>query len=304
MPVFFLDLYLKHHCKLYLKKPILTFLFFIVVFSSVKGLSAFSKTFLQAELLISELKFKEANTLLENAYNTEKNDPKFLLLKHYAVFIETMITENPAKFQILKESEKSLVKQLELIKDQSAWSHYSVAEIKIQTAVIRLKMGERVQAFKSIREAYHILKKNESVYPGFLSNKKSLGWIESLVGSVPDNFDWVKKMTGLQGNIESGEKKLDLFCNQAGKEIPDFLKWEGKIALAYVNIHLAKNNSKAKMILNNLYQETTHPLGLYFIAVSWNSMGENEKVLESIAEFKKHNNGINAYFLEILFFLS
>lgn len=283
-----------------MKKLIAFYFLLVALFSTASGLTAFSKAFLHAELLIADLKFNEANALLEKAYTTEKNDPQFLLLKHYSVFIETMITEDPLKYELLKESEKTLIKQLGLINQQSAWTQFSLAEIKIQTAVIRLKMGERMQAFKSIREAYHILKKNEAAHPEFLPNKKSMGWIESLVGSIPDNLDWVKKMTGLQGNIKSGEKRLDSFCNHAGNDVPEFLKWEAWFTLAYVNIHLAKNNSKAEWILDNRFQKTIHPLGIYLMTVSWNSMGNNEKVLESISLFKKQNNGINAYFLDFL----
>src|SRR5205814_571915 len=64
------------------------------------------------------------------------------------------------------------------------------AEINLQWAAADIKFGEYLNAIFEIRRAFKLLEENQQKFPAFSPNKKSLGVLYALLGSVPDKYKW------------------------------------------------------------------------------------------------------------------
>ena len=75
---------------------------------------------------------------------------------------------------------------------------FSQAEIYIQWAFVRIKFKEYFLAAYELQKAYNLLIKNEELFPDFILNKKNIGVLRILLGSIPDEYNWILSVIGLE----------------------------------------------------------------------------------------------------------
>ena len=87
------------------------------------------------------------------------------------------------------------------------------AEIQLQWAFTRIKFKQYFLAAYELQKAYTLLKKNVELYPDFFLNKKNLGILKILIGSIPDEYSWILNIIGLEGNVNNGFDNLYQLLN-------------------------------------------------------------------------------------------
>lgn len=130
----------------------------------------------------------------------------YLLHTHYA--IQFLFTEDPAYLSFLKENSSLLTESIERIQP-SPWRDFYLAEIKLQSAYIDIKTGNELSAAWQIRQAYKIILKNTERYPAFELNNKTLGLLHVMIGAIPEQYQWIVGLMGMQGDVETGLSELD-----------------------------------------------------------------------------------------------
>jgi hypothetical protein len=130
-------------------------------------------------------------------------------LESYADMIELMSAEDINKYEPFLDQQKKRIELIEEQANQTPYSLFLMAEVKLHTAFVKLKFGHDVKGAWDIIRAYKLLAENAEKYPNFLPNKKSLGLLHILIGSSPENYGWVLKILGLKGNIKLGLQELD-----------------------------------------------------------------------------------------------
>ena len=61
-------------------------------------------------------------------------------------------------------------------------------------------------------KAYNLLKRNEAEFPDFILNKEGLGMLHILIGSIPDQYQWIFKTFSMRGILKKGMEELESFC--------------------------------------------------------------------------------------------
>ena len=72
-----------------------------------------------------------------------------------------------------------------------------------------MKFQEYFLAAYEIQKAYFLLQKNQKRFPDFHLNKKGLGLLYCLIGSIPENYHWIVNSIGVDGGIMKGLTVLD-----------------------------------------------------------------------------------------------
>lgn len=151
-----------------------------------------------------KLQVAQAQTQLEQQAQTNATT---LLLANYADFLELCVQQDQRKYEpLLAAQEARLEKLADLPKE--AWRDYALAEVRLQAGMSKLLFGNRLAAAWDIRKAYLQYRQNEQQYPGFIANKKNLGVLQVLIGSVPDKYKWFLNIIGLKGSINQGVANL------------------------------------------------------------------------------------------------
>lgn len=235
-----------------LPRPIF-FIAFLFFYNSLFTQSHFTWTpeIVQAYEEATSLRFKAA----ERRLNTiAQQDPQNLLRLHienYVDFFKIYINEDRKEFDRL---EKNKNRRLELIEDEgdqsSPYYLYLQADIRLQWALARLKFDEYATAFFETNKSFRLLTKNAEKFPDFLPNKKNLGILHAMIGTVPDNFKWaVDWFSSMDGSIEQGRGELEEVIDYCRNN--DFIyEEEIYVYYAYLLLHLGNERESAWNIIN------------------------------------------------------
>ena len=60
-----------------------------------------------------------------------------------------------------------------------------------------------------IKRAFHLLERNQRLFPDFMPNKKNLGLMHALIGTVPDAYRWGVQILGMHGTIDQGKAEIE-----------------------------------------------------------------------------------------------
>lgn len=179
-------------------------------------------TLQQAYADVFKLKVTSARALLEKEKYTGPPKAFAVYVEDYADMVTLLVSDEKRLFEQLAPNEDTRLELLDDLPDNSPYQRLYQAEIRLHWAFIKLKFGKEVSACWDIIKAYRLLEENAKKYPDFISTYKSLGMLHVLIGSAPQNYQWVTKLLGLRGNIPLGMREIrtviqkdTLFGNEA-----------------------------------------------------------------------------------------
>ncbi len=220
----------------------------------------FSPTLKKAYQKATSLQFNDAKKYINDVKEQEPENVLVHYVENYIDFLKIYIDEDYSEFEELERNKK---KRLSLIKKGDASSPYYLytqAEIRLQWAVARAKFEEYSKAALEVKNAYGLLEKNQKKFPDFIANKKSLGILHCLIGTVPKNFQWAVELMGMSGTIEQGTAEI--------KEVLDYAKthdfiFEEETVIMYALLILHVGNAGEdswKIIRSPSLDPTKNPL--------------------------------------------
>lgn len=249
---------------------------------------------------IISLKFKQAQQLLDIEKGENPDNSLVYLIEDYIDYLSIQIGEEHSFFEQKKEFKNSRLTAIENDQSSSPWYLYSQAEIHLHWASNRLKFGEYITAAYELRKAYKLVRKNDRLYPDFLPNKKSLGLLYSLIGSVPQQYQWILSVVGMQGNLNEG---LTLLENTIQRMKTDTLFScmydETYFLYSFLKMNLDNNQDDLKSILDDI--RNSRNLLLNFAASRLASLiGQNDMAIEILENRDKSDEFFHFVYLEYL----
>ena len=238
----------------------------------------------QSYLHIINLEFEAANNLLRIEKKETPDNGIIVLHQNYIDFLTIIIGEDKTFFTIAKEKKSERIDLIQTGDKNSPYYLYAQAEIHLQWAFSRLKFEQYSTAAYEFIKAYNLLERNQEKFPDFTLNKKGLGLIHVLLGIVPDQFQWILNLAGLQGGINLGLSEMEAILNDN-----DFKVYENEVLflLSFLQINLNNNDALCQKYLNKIGDRYQENLLLSFAAARLSHfLGQNEyclKVLENRA---------------------
>ncbi len=143
---------------------------------------------------IISLKFDEGKKLIEQEKTSNPDNNIPWMLENYIYFLTIFIAEEEDQFEELEKKKDKVISRLKKGDKNSPYYRYSLAQVYLQWAFARTKFKEYVTATLEINKAYRNLEANNEEFPDFLPNLINLGLLHTLIGTVPDNYNWIKKV--------------------------------------------------------------------------------------------------------------
>lgn len=221
---------------------ILVIFFSIYISTPIKANDqcVFNQEVVQIYNKILDLELVQAKQLIQNT-KFKNTNYSYLLLEDYIDFYQLFIYEDPDDFKNLISNKDKRIKQIQKSNLPQEWKWFLQSEINLHWSLIHLKNDENWKAYQCVKEAYQKLKSCQEKFPEFKYYKKSLGILETLLGTIPDEFDWAFKILGFEGSLTEGKKHLLEFIS-ADKE--DFFQMEASVAYSFVLTYLENNSTK------------------------------------------------------------
>ncbi len=159
---------------------------------------------------IMELRLAEAEADLSAA---ARHDPRNLLVLHlenYIDFLKCYLDEEPGQFDRLEGNKDKRIQRIRAEGDPDSPYHlYLQADILLQWALTRQKYGEYATALLEVNRAFRYLQRNQERFPEFLPNRKDLGILRGMVGTIPETYQQIlSKVSHLHGSLEEAREDL------------------------------------------------------------------------------------------------
>lgn len=253
---------------------------------------------------IINLKFQEGQQLIDQEKKINPNNNIPYLLENYIYFLNVFIAEEETNFDELDKKKDKLIDRLEDGDETSPWYRYSLAQVYLQWAVARTKFKEYVSATFEINKAYRLLEKNNEEFPDFLPNKINLGLLHTMIGTIPDNYNWAKKMVGIEGTIEQGVNEILTVLNVSMKQKEySHYKSECMFYLSFIQMNLMPNQDKTLEYITAIEQDPENlqsPMAIYALARIYMKSEMNDKAITILENRPKSQEYFPFYYLDYL----
>jgi tetratricopeptide (TPR) repeat protein len=267
----------------------------------------FDKNCREAYQSILSLHFNEAGKQL----NVEKTmHPSNLIpvyLENYIDFLKVFIGEEPSAFEKFRESYEMRSDLLKRGNMDSPYYWYCLGNMRIQFAVCRMKFGEYASAVLDFSRANSDLKENAHLYPDFLLQNAGLGVIHVLAGIIPDNYSWVLRILGLEGNVQKGLDEIAQVAEYTGNnETYLMFRTESLFYLAFLEATLGRDPQSAFQILQNFEKKnpsitvSTSPLLIFIRATILSKAGMTDEAIRNLLDYHPDSEEFPFYYLDYL----
>ena len=162
---------------------------------------------------ISSLKIPEARKL--NAIE-KKNDPDnllLLLLDSYADLYQLFFNENTAEYNNIYPNFNKRIEKLKAGPKNSPYYLYSLATVHLNKAIVAIRFDRNWDAALDFRKAYLLYKQNKETFPKFTPNDVYFGLMTTIIGAVPNNYQWMLNLLGMKGSISKGNALVLNYIN-------------------------------------------------------------------------------------------
>lgn len=245
----------------------LLLLFLLISIHSIHAQSFdFNENCRKAYNLIIALKLDEGTALLKAEEKKNPDNVIALYLQNYVDFLTVYTSDTRAQYELRKKNKDVRLSQLMAADPSSPYYLFTQAEVNLQWAALSIKFGEYMNAIFEIRTAYKALEENQNRFPYFIANKKSLGVLYALIGSVPDKYKWGVTLLGMDGSVEKGINYLKETVEYGKKN--DFTYHEETVTIyAFLLLHLQNDGETAwKVLLANGFPKKDNLMNVYTCA--------------------------------------
>ena len=237
---------LNNHFTRYIKKAAISVCLFLLLSTIALGATdsqwEFDESTEQAYRYTLNLDFEKVHQLIPSPTTSQQ---------HYVVSlteaIELLINEDAEKFSVFEERFNSRLERK--TKLNSAADLLLQAEIRIQWAFVYLKFGHEFDAALNLRQAYLTVKTLKERFPKFDAVNKTSGLLNVIIGSVPQKYNWILSLLGVEGSAAKGLEEL--------KQVSDPFSFEGKVINALILGFLMQQPDDGMREIQSLLNE--HP---------------------------------------------
>ncbi len=232
---------------------LLKYVFFTISFFVLN--TSFSQSFENTKLCqkayknIIALKLDSGIYYLKQENSIRPNNFFTVYLYNYIDFLKVYTSGSMAYYEeTVKDNFSKRISQIQKTKaENSPYFLYFQAEIYLHSAILSVENKDYLTSIFHLRKALKKLELNEKEFPNFKANKKSLGLLYSILGSVPDNLKTGMSIIGLNGDINKGMKMLKTLSLDTTFEN----QHETATIYAFMLFHLNNEKEKAWEILKN-----------------------------------------------------
>ncbi|WP_428331035.1 tetratricopeptide repeat protein [Mucilaginibacter sp.] len=232
-----------------IKKLLFFFILLLISQLSAKANFNYDANCVAAYKAIMSLKMDEAKLLIKKEKQLNPQNGITILLDNYVDYFSLLASENKTEYNRLKDNKGARITALEGNDKNSPYYLFSQAEIYLQWSFLKAKFGDYMSSGFDAKKAGSLLKDNSQKYPDFLPNQKSLALVNVIFGSIPASFKSVTRFLGMNGNVQTGIKQLEVLRTELPKTSYSFYNDEVIFFICSIDINvLHSKNSYNKLI--------------------------------------------------------
>lgn len=240
-----------------------SFLFLLLMFASFGARASFdfNNNCKSIYNQIINLQIAEARSGILAEHKRNPDNKITILLENYIDFIGVVTGETENDLDKLTSARNKRLQAISSDEINSPWFLHSQGIIYLQSAMAKMMFDERVSAGMDFSNAFHLIEENNSKFPSFLPGKNALGFMQTLAGTIPDDYRWMLKPFSISGSIEEGLLNVKQSYEAVKTSSSyNFLLPEIAFCYSFLSINIANDLVLTANLINDYYQV---PLSTY-----------------------------------------
>jgi tetratricopeptide (TPR) repeat protein len=267
----------------------------------------FNTNCLNAYKNVLSLRFQDAQDLLklERVEHPANLVPYYI--ENYLDFLGAFIKEEQPVFEKYKKDQDLRFQILEKADHRTPYYHYFLGNIYLQSAILKTKFGEYKSAAFDYSKANSEYKENKTRFPDFLPQYAGMGMVHVLAGIVPDNYAWLLKLVGMDGDIQLGLDEISRVAAYSGDdERIKVFRLEAMFYLSFIDASLGKDSEHALRIVRNFekvsasFPDPSNPLWVFVKVSILMKNHRNDEALSMLEVYQTHPSGFRFCYLDYL----
>jgi tetratricopeptide (TPR) repeat protein len=280
--------------------------FCIIIFSVIpcEGMVSFTMNdeCIKAQADMYALKFDEAEKILKNEALKDPENIAVPWLSESIVFLKIFISEDKEVYKQQNTHWNNLVDKMRKVEFNNAWYRFVLSDMYLHKGLIKLKFNETFSAGSDLKTAYKYLKENRKMFPSFLPDNKNYGLLACAFSSVPSKYQWLAKLIGFQGDMNTGLREIEDYLNSGlTTREHEWLRVETAFIYALVQHHLNKNTEVAWKHIEPYTRNYKNNLIInYMRATIAGYVGKNDEMIDILSHKPSYQSNSPFYYMDFL----
>ncbi|MEY3349771.1 MAG: hypothetical protein RLY46_1810 [Bacteroidota bacterium] len=153
---------------------------------------------------VTSMRIPEAKKWIQAERKLHPNNLCLDLLESHADLYELFFNENKDVFKKAYPMFSNRIEKFEKAPQNSPYRDYGLGVLYLSKAAVAIRFEKNMEAAWDFRKAYNYFKDNRKKYPNFTPDDVYFGLLTTLLGSVPNNYQWLLNIIGMPGDINGG----------------------------------------------------------------------------------------------------
>lgn len=267
----------------------------IILFSSISNLCAvrnytFNNGCRIAYTAIYTLKIDEADRLIALEKNRDPDNMIIPYLEGSSLFMSAFVSNDYKTFQKNKAIIENKIDQLKSSETNNEYYYFCKGELYFQLSMLSAAFGNTYEAIKYGKNANNQYTKCLNNYPAFPPAKMGKGYINTILGQIPDSYKWAVELIGITANSDVGIRELDAAYSYSTLKDTIWRKQNTLLISSLYSIYERTGRSiKGDYIKYISWLEgRTDPLSIFILSTRLNKMGQTDRAIELISLCNDH----------------
>lgn len=233
---------------------------------------------------LTRLELGATKEILSHFQRVQQDKPLTDYLLNYADFLEVFISGDT---ELWEEYRINSAKRLKRIAgyEKDEYYYYSIWNIHLHNAFLRVKFGDNIRAGISIYNFYKILEESVNSHPENFMNLQGKAFFEIFFGMIPNEYLWFFRLAGFRGDYQKGIEYLNTYASLV-KKVPGFFE-EARLFQLIVLLQLEnKPEEVVKEIENRTDFNTIDSPSRFLYILSLIKTGNSEKSIHVLRSYR------------------
>jgi tetratricopeptide (TPR) repeat protein len=251
----------------------------------------FNANCMEIQQQLVQFNLKTASVLIDKELNIQPNNTALSLLQNYVDFYTFIATQDVEWLKSKQSKLNERIQALDACKTANPYIRYAKSEIHLQWAFSLGIAGELSSAAFQFRNAYKLLEENIKQYPSFAPNYKNMGMLQAMLGTTPDNYKWILKIVGMEGDFKTGMKMLENFIEHEQKLPTEPLdKQTGNYYYILLNLNFGNRSECWKYADKYTRNNLDNPLYVYLRAFTAIKTARSDEAIKTLSNKNSHSD--------------
>jgi len=157
--------------------------------------------------------------------------------------ISAFFNENKSEYNALYPNFNKRIDLLKSGPKKSPYYLYSLGILHFNKAIVAIRFNKNLEAAWDFRKAFVLFKENKENFPAFSPNDVYFGLLTTVIGSVPNNYQWILNFIGMKGSISKGNAMVLNYINSKD-ELSKICRNEALLIYPYLVMNFEGNKKR------------------------------------------------------------